>query len=107
MIRKYKVCDYDGCKWVTKEKKECEVRSTYIYEDMFMNIPLSDGITIKWIPFKSAGSLERICVKPRIHVAEYEKDINGRYQKLRSLKMNTTSSLMTRRRHTSCILERY
>lgn len=82
LIRKYKVCDYDGCKWVTKEKKECEVRSTYIYEDMFMNIPLSDGITIKWIPFKSAGSLERICVKPRIHVAEYEKDINGRYQKV-------------------------
>ena len=39
LIKKYKVCDYDGCKWVTKEKKECEVRSTYIYEDMFMNIP--------------------------------------------------------------------
>ena len=78
LIKKYKVCDYDGCKWVTKEKKECEVRSTYIYED----IPLSDGITINWIPFKSADSLERICVKPRINVAEYEKDINGKYQKV-------------------------
>lgn len=71
LVRKYKVCDYDGGEWVAKEKKECEVRSTYIYEDMFMNIPLSDGITINWRSFKSADSLESICVKPRINVAEY------------------------------------
>mgnify|MGYP000003548123 FL=1 len=82
LVRKYKVCDYDGGEWVAKEKKECEVRSTYIYEDMFMNIPLSDGITINWRSFKSADSLESICVKPRINVAEYKKDKNGKYQKV-------------------------
>lgn len=49
---------------------------------MFMNIPLSDGITINWRSFKSADSLESICVKPRINVAEYKKDKNGKYQKV-------------------------
>ena len=54
----------------------------YCHRGWMLTIPLSDGITINWIPFKSADSLERICVKPRINVAEYEKDINGKYQKV-------------------------
>ncbi len=47
LIRGYKVCEYDGKEW--KETKSLENRSTYIYEDMLMNIPIFCGINIRWI----------------------------------------------------------
>ena len=44
LIRKYRVCEYESGEWV--EKKECEKRSTYIYEDMFMNIKPGEGVKL-------------------------------------------------------------
>ena len=80
LIRKYRVCEYESGEWV--EKKECEKRSTYIYEDMFMNIPLSDGINVKWVDVKPINPAEDIYSKPRINVAEYERDNNGKFRKV-------------------------
>lgn len=80
LIRKYRVCEYESGEWV--EKKECEKRSTYIYEDMFMNIPLSDGINVKWVNVEPINPAEEILSKPRIHVAEYERDNNGKFRKV-------------------------
>ena len=61
LIRKYRVCEYESGEWV--EKKECEKRSTYIYEDMFMNIPLSDGINVKWVNVEPINLAEEILSK--------------------------------------------
>ena len=80
LIRKYKVCNYDGENWVVEKK--CEKRSTYIYEDMFMKIPLFNGININWVSSESVDPLKEIYVKPRINVAEYEKDKEGKYKKV-------------------------
>ena len=80
LIRKYRVCEYESGEWV--EKKEYEKRSTYIYEDMFMNIPLSDGINVKWVNVEPINPAEEILSKPRIHVAEYERDNNGKFRKV-------------------------
>ena len=80
LIRKYRVCEYESGEWV--EKKECEKRSTYIYEDMFMNIPLSDGINVKWVNVEPINPAEEILSKPRINVAEYERDNNGKFRKV-------------------------
>ena len=79
LIRKYRVCEYESGEWV--EKKECEKRSTYIYEDMFMNIPLSDGINVKWVNVEPIHPAEEILSNPRINVAEYERDNNGKYER--------------------------
>lgn len=75
-----KVCNYDGENWVVEKK--CEKRSTYIYEDMFMKIPLFNGININWVSSESVDPLKEIYVKPRINVAEYEKDKEGKYKKV-------------------------
>ena len=80
LIRKYRVCEYESGEWV--EKKECEERPTYIYEDMFMNIPLSDGINVKWVNVEPINPAEEILSKPRINVAEYERDNNGKFRKV-------------------------
>ena len=80
LIRKYSVCEYESGEWV--EKKECEKRSTYIYEDMFMNIPLSDGINVKWVNVEPINPAEEILSKPRINVAEYERENNGKFRKV-------------------------
>ena len=80
LIRKYRVCEYESGEWV--EKKECEKRSTYIYEDMFMNIPLSDGINVKWVNVEPINPAEEILSKPRINVAEYERENNGKFRKV-------------------------
>ena len=61
LIRKYRVCEYESGEWV--EKKEFEKRSTYIYEDMFMNIPLSDGINVKWVNVEPINLAEEILSK--------------------------------------------
>ena len=81
LIRKYKVCEYENGKWEVKKDKEREERSTYIYEDMFMNISLFDGINIRWVSAESVNPPQEVNVKPRINVAEYEMDDNGKYIK--------------------------
>ena len=73
LIRKYRVCEYESGEWV--EKKEFEKRSTYIYEDMFMNIPLSDGINVKWVNVEPINPAEEI-------LSKYIKQ--NRYAKFRS-----------------------
>ena len=73
LIRKYRVCEYESGEWV--EKKEFEKRSTYIYEDMFMNIPLSDGINVKWVNVEPINLAEEI-------LSKYIKQ--NRYAKFRS-----------------------
>lgn len=80
LIRKYRVCEYESGEWV--EKKECEKRSTYIYEDMFTNIPLSDGITVKWISGETVNPTKEIVRKQRINVAEYKRDNDGKFIKV-------------------------
>ena len=80
LIRKYKVCKYDGEMW--QVDKECESRSTYIYEDMFMHIPLFNGINVKWISVDSPDCNHKIIVNPRINVAEYEKNNEGKFVKV-------------------------
>lgn len=80
LIRKYRVCEYESGEWV--EKKECEKRSTYIYEDMFMNIPLFDGITVKWISGETVNPTKEIVRKQRINVAEYKRDNDGKFTKV-------------------------
>ena len=81
LIRKYRVCEYEGGAWKVMNNKECEKRSTYIYEDMFMNIPLSDGINVKWISSETSNIAKDILCKPRINVAEYIKDKDGKFTK--------------------------
>ncbi|WP_278989465.1 hypothetical protein [Segatella bryantii] len=80
LIREYKVCDLNGKDWV--ETKGNENRSTYIYEDMLMNIPLSEGINIRWIdsPSEKETSWEPV-VSSRINVANYVTDTEGNYIK--------------------------
>jgi hypothetical protein len=80
LIREYKVCDFNGKDWV--ETKGNENRSTYIYEDMLMNIPLSEGINIRWIdsPSEKEASWEPV-VSSRINVANYVTDTEGNYIK--------------------------
>lgn len=80
LIRKYGMWNYEGGEWV--EKKACEARSTYLYEDMFMHISLLDGITVKWIPAEPGNVSKEIAVKQRINVAAYQKDKNGKYEKI-------------------------
>ena len=80
LIRKYRVCEYESGEWV--EKKECEERPTYIYEDMFMNIPLFDGITVKWISGETVNPTKEIVRKQRINVAEYKRDNDGKFTKV-------------------------
>ncbi|MGN1157014.1 MAG: hypothetical protein ACI4TK_12625, partial [Agathobacter sp.] len=80
LIRKYRVCEYESGEWV--EKKECEERPTYIYEDMFMNIPLFDGINVKWISSETLNTVTDIHCKPRINVAEYKRDNDGKFAKV-------------------------
>ena len=80
LIRKYRVCEYESGEWV--EKKEFEKLSTYIYEDMFMNIPLSDGITVKWISGETVNPTKEIVRKQRINVAEYKRDNDGKFTKV-------------------------
>ena len=38
-----------------------------------MNIPLSDGINVKWVNVESINPAEEIHNKPRVNVAEYER----------------------------------
>ena len=80
LIREYKVFDFNGKDWI--ETKDCENRSTYIYEDLLMNIPLSEGINIKWIgcPSEKEASWKPI-VSSRVNVANYVKDTEGNYIK--------------------------
>ena len=80
LIREYKVCDFNGKDWV--ETKGNENRSTYIYEDMLMNIPLSEGVNIRWIdsPSEKEASWEPV-VSSRINVANYVTDTEGSYIK--------------------------
>lgn len=80
LIRKYRVCEYESGEWV--EKKECEERPTYIYEDMFMNIPLFDGITVKWISRETVNPTKEIVRKQRINVAEYKRDNDEKFTKV-------------------------
>ena len=84
LIRKYRVCEYESGEWV--EKKECEKRSTYIYEDMFMNIPLFDGITVKWISGETVNLTKEIVRKQRINVAEYKRGNDGKFKKVEIIK---------------------
>lgn len=79
LIRKYKVCKYNGEKW--EEKKACEKRPTYIYDDMMMLISLSDGISIEWKPTESVNA-SAMKIKPRINVAEYKRNEVGKYEKI-------------------------
>ena len=65
-----------------KENKAREKRPTYLYEDMFMNIPLSDGINVKWVNVESINPAEEIHNKPRVNVAEYERDNEGVFKKV-------------------------
>ena len=86
LIRKYRVCEYEGGAWKVKKNKECEKRSTYIYEDMFMNIPLSDGINVKWVNVEPINPAEEILSKPRINVAEYKRGNDGKFKKVEIIK---------------------
>lgn len=80
LIREYRVEEYVEGEWVNKKVRE--KRSTYIYEDMFMNIPLSDGINVKWVDVKPINPAEDIYSKPRINVAEYKSDNDGKFTKV-------------------------
>ena len=82
LIREYCVNEYVDGKWVDKENKAREKRPTYLYEDMFMNIPLSDGINVKWVNVESINPAEEIHNKPRVNVAEYERDNEGVFKKV-------------------------
>ena len=80
LIRKYRVCEYESGAWM--EKKVHEERPTYLYEDMFMNIPLFDGITVKWISGETVNPTKEIVRKQRINVAEYKRDNDGKFTKV-------------------------
>ena len=80
MIREYRVEEYVEGEWVNKKVRE--KRPTYIYEDIFMNIPLSDGINVKWVDVKPINPAEDIYSKPRINVAEYKSDNDGKFTKV-------------------------
>ena len=82
LIRKYRVCEYEGGAWKVMKNKECEKRPTYLYEDMFMNIPLFDGIDVKWVNVEPINLAEDIFRKQRINVAEYERDNEGKFKKV-------------------------
>ena len=80
LIRGYKVCDFDGTKWI--ETKLFEGRSTYIYEDMLMNAPVFNGITIKWHDVPSTVDPSWKPTKDiRKNVASYRCDELGRFIK--------------------------
>lgn len=80
LIREYRVEEYVEGEWVNKKVRE--KRPTYIYEDMFMNIPLSDGINVKLVDVKPINPAEDIYSKPRINVAEYKSDNDGKFTKV-------------------------
>ena len=80
LIREYRVEEYVEGEWVNKKVRE--KRPTYIYEDIFMNIPLSDGINVKWVDVKPINPAEDIYSKPRINVAEYKSDNDGKFTKV-------------------------
>ena len=82
LIREYCVKEYVDGKWVDKENKAREKRPTYLYEDMFMNIPLSDGFNVKWVNVESINPAEEIHNKPRVNVAEYERNNEGVFKKV-------------------------
>ena len=80
LVREYRVCEYEFGEWV--EKKVREQRPTYLYEDMFMNIPVFDCIDVKWVNVAPINPAEDIFSKPRINVAEYERDNEGKFKKV-------------------------
>lgn len=80
LIREYRVCEYECGAWA--EKKECEKRPTYLYEDMFMNIPLFDCITVKWVSGETVNPTKEIVRKQRINVAEYKRGNDGKFTKV-------------------------
>ena len=49
---------------------------------MFMNIPLFDGIDVKWVNVEPINLAEDIFRKQRINVAEYERDNEGVFKKV-------------------------
>lgn len=77
LIRAYKVDEFDGEKW---SSKKLENRPTYLYEDMFMNLPISNGINVRWITLNTNDS-PTIYEKPRVNVAKYQKNGKGKYVK--------------------------
>lgn len=60
------------------DKKE-ETRSTQIYEDFFMGIPLSQSITIEWVDKDDVCSPLDIESTVRLRVPAYKKDSKGDY----------------------------
>ena len=47
-----------------------------------MNIPLFDGIDVKWVNIEPINPAEDIFRKQRINVAEYERDNEGKFKKV-------------------------
>lgn len=80
LIREYRVEEYVEGEWVNKKVRE--KRPTYLYEDMFMNFPLFDGIDVKWVNVEPINLAEDIFRKQRINVAEYERDNEGKFKKV-------------------------
>lgn len=81
LIRRYSVFDFDGKEW--RETKLDEKRSTYIYEDMLMNIPIFKNINIKWVDKLESIEVSKLDINcaARTNVAVYKVDENGRYAK--------------------------
>ena len=79
LIRKYSVFDFDrnGCR-ITKKN---ETRSTYIYDDMLMNIPIFNGINIKWVDEQVNIENQKITKSCRTNVAAYVVNKDNKYIK--------------------------
>ena len=84
MIREYRVEEYVEGEWVNKKVRE--KRPTYLYEDMFMNIPLFDCITVKWVSGETVNPTKEIVRKQRINVAEYKRGNDGKFKKVEIIK---------------------
>lgn len=76
LIREYEVYEIVNGQWIKKKEKAPETRSTYIYEDLLMNIPIDNGINIQWVSEESAIRYE-FMKERRKNVASYhlEKDV--------------------------------
>ncbi len=81
LLRRYSVFDFDGNEW--RIIKPNETRSTYIYEDMLMNMPIFNGINIKWVDEQVYIDVSKLELNgfDRTNVAAYKVDKNSRYVK--------------------------
>ncbi|WP_337625795.1 hypothetical protein [Phocaeicola sp.] len=79
LIRGYKVESFCNGQWITIKKHES--RSTYIYEDLMMNLSLDKGITIEWINENLTSDKQHIEAGWRKNVPAYTQAPNNQYIK--------------------------